>query len=104
MMQGDSYNFRVEIINSLGAAITPSDVSDIEITIGRVEKTYKKNEITFDKDTNKWIYHLSQKETFKFPARSFVKRQMRIVWLNGDVKGIELGDEYVNESESKVVL
>ena len=55
MMQGDSYNFRVEIINSLGAAITPSDVSDIEITIGRAEKTYKKNEITFDKDTNKWI-------------------------------------------------
>lgn len=104
MMQGDSYDLRVEVINSLGAVITPTDVSNIEITVGGVKKTYTKSEITFDTEAQKWIYHLSQEETFKFPAGAFIKRQIRVVWPNGDVKGIDLGGEYVNESVSKVVL
>ena len=103
MMQGDSYGLPIEIKNSGGTAVTPEDVSDVEIVIGHLIKTYKKNEIGFNADSGVWIFPLTQEETFSFPAMR-VKGQARIAWASGGVEGVRLEHIDVSESYSKEVL
>lgn len=103
MMQGDSYGLKIEILKADGTAVTTADVSDVEITIGSLSKTYSDGKVTFSEDENKWIYHLTQAETFKFPAAR-IKAQVRVVWADGSVEGVHLGEIRVLESISKEVL
>ena len=101
MMQGDSYGLTIDILNADGEAVTPDDVSDVEVTIGYLGKTYASGEITYS--DGKWIFPLTQEETFKFPAAR-VKAQVRVVWTNGNVEGTVLDPINVRESMSKEVL
>lgn len=101
MMQGDSCGLSIEILNADGAAVTPDDVSNVEVTIGYLRKTYASGEITYA--DGKWIFPLTQEETFKFPAAR-VKAQVRVVWVNGNVEGTVLDSVNVRESMSKEVL
>lgn len=103
MMQGDSYGLPIEILNSDGSVVTADDVADVEITIGTLIKTYSAGEIAFDAASGKWIFPLTQEETFRFPAAR-VKGQVRVVWLSGGVEGTPLGTINVMESLSKEVL
>lgn len=104
MMQGDSYGLPITILKKKdNVAVTPDDVSDVEIVIGPLTKTYANNEVTFDSNTGKWVFHLTQDETFKFPATR-VKAQVRVAWKNGCVNGYPLGYINVLESISKEVL
>lgn len=103
MMQGDSYGLSIEILNNEKVRVTPEDVSDVEITVGSLTKTYKNNEVTFNSDTGKWIFHLTQEETFKMiPTRT--KVQLRVKWKSGGVEGCNLGYKDIKESISKEVL
>ena len=101
MMQGDSYGLRIEILNADGVAVTSDDVSDVEITIGFIRKTYANREIVYSDGL--WIIPLTQEETFKLPATR-VKAQARVVWNDGFVEGASLGEIRIYESISKVVL
>ena len=106
MMQGDSYGLEIEILDHDNIVVTPEDISDVEITVGFLRKSYKKGEIFYVADDNKpgiWIFPLSQKETFKLPI-SQVNVQIRIMWPNGEVEGATIGQLSVNESHSKEVL
>jgi len=101
MMQGDSYGLEIDILNADGQTITSADVSDVEITIGSLRKTYAEGEVTFE--AGKWKFPLSQTETFKMlPAK--VKVQLRVKWPNGEVEGCDLGYKNIQESISKEVL
>ena len=101
MMQGDSYGLKIEILNADGVAVTPDDISDVEITVGFIRKTYAKGEIIYSDGL--WIIPLTQEETFKLPATR-VKAQVRVVWNNGLVEGASLDEIRVHESLSKEVL
>lgn len=101
MMQGDSYGLSIEILNADDAAVTPDDVSDVEVAIGYLRKTYASGEVTYA--DGKWNFPLTQEETFKLPAAR-VKAQVRVVWANGDVEGTVLDPVNVRESMSKEVL
>ena len=103
MMQGDSYGIKIEILNSENSIITPDDVSDVEVTIGSVRKTYSSGEVTYNSDIGKWVFPLTQDETFKFRAAR-AKAQVRIVLNNGNIHGIPPGYINVDESISKEVL
>ena len=103
MMQGDAYNLKIEILNEDQDVVTPEAVSDVEITIGSLRKTYASEEVTYDEGLERWLFPLTQEETFRFtPAR--VKAQVRVVWNNGNVEGVSLGTVNVLESISKEVL
>lgn len=103
MMQGDSYSLAVEILKADKTVLTPEEVSDVEISVGPLHKTYKKKQVVFDSENEKWKVLLTQKETFGFlPAR--VKLQLRVAWSNGDVEGCSLGTILIEESISKEVL
>ena len=101
MMQGDSYNLGIRILNNAGNPVTPEDIKDVEITIGQLRKTYLNAQVTFYKGL--WMFPLSQKETFDYWP-SAVKAQVRVVWANGVVEGKPLYGVRINESISKEVL
>ena len=101
MMQGDSYNLGIRILNNAGNPVTPEDIKDVEITIGQLRKTYLNTQVTFCEGL--WMFPLSQKETFDYWP-SAVKAQVRVVWANGVVEGKPLYGVRINESISKEVL
>lgn len=101
MMQGDSYNLGINILNNAGSPVTPDDVRDVEITIGHLRKTYLNAEVTYYDGV--WMFPLSQKETFGYWPSS-VKAQVRVVWANGVIEGKPLYGVRVNESISKEEL
>lgn len=103
MMQGDSYGLPIGIKKANGEALTPADVADVEIVIGHLIKTYKKNEISYDEGSEEWVFPFTQEETFALPAMR-VNAQARIVFTSGVVEGVKLGHVNVNESVSKEVL
>lgn len=105
-MQGDSYGIEIDIFDNIGNIVTPDDISDVEITIGRIRKTYREGSLFYvdgGDGSPKWIFPLSQKETFRFPA-SRVNVQARIAWPNGEVEGLHSGHIVVHESSSREVL
>ena len=101
MMQGDSYNLGIKILNNAGNPVTPDDISDVEISIGHLRKTYMNAELTYSDGV--WLFPLSQKETFGYWPSS-VKAQVRVVWANGVIEGKPLYGVRVDESISKEVL
>ena len=101
MMQGDSYNLGIKILNNAGSPVTPDDIRDVEITIGHLSKTYKNAQLTYSDGV--WLFPLSQKESFGMWP-SAVKAQVRVAWANGVVEGKPLYGIRNEESISKEVL
>lgn len=101
MMQGDSYNLGIEILNNAGSPVTPDDVRDVEITIGHLRKTYQESELTYSDGL--WFFPIEQEDSFRlWPAA--VKAQVRVMWANGVVEGKPIYGVRINESISKEVL
>ena len=101
MMQGDSYGLAIEVLKADGSLVTDADVSDIEITIGNLRKTTDDG-VVYDSGSGAWKFPLSQEESFQMPRR--VKGQVRLMWKQGEVEGVSLGDISVDESLSREVL
>ena len=101
MMQGDAYLLGIRILNNAGSVVTPTDVADVEITIGHIKKKYSDAAISFHNGL--WMFPLSQKETFGYMPAS-PKAQVRVKWANGVVEGKALYGVRVDESMSKEVL
>ena len=101
MMQGDSYNLGIRILNNAGNPVTPDDIKDLEITIGRLSKTYLGAQVTYHDGL--WLFPLSQKETFGYwPGTA--EAQVRIAWANGVIEGKKMYGIRIDESSSKEVL
>ena len=101
MMQGDSYNLGIRILNNAGNPVTPEDIKDVEITIGHLSKTYLNAQVIFHNGL--WLFPLSQRESFGYWPAS-VKAQVRVVWANGVVEGKPMYGVRIDESMSKEVL
>ena len=101
MMQGDSYNLGIRILNNAGSPVAPGDVKDVEITIGHLSKSYMNAELLYNDGL--WMFPLSQQETFRYWPSS-VKAQVRVAWANGVVEGKPLYGVRIDESMSKEVL
>lgn len=101
MMQGDSYSLDIEILTADGTVVTDADVSNVEITIGHLRKTYADGVVRYSDGA--WKFPVTQEETFQYlPSR--VRGQVRVVWKNGEVEGITLDGIRVKESISREVL
>lgn len=101
MMQGDSYNIGIQLLNNAGQPITPDDVDDVEITIGWESKRYTSGQLTYYNGL--WLYPISQSESFgKWPGK--LDAQARIKWPNGFVEGQPIYGARIQESRSKEVL
>lgn len=101
MMQGDGYGLPIEIRRADGTVVTEQEVADVEVTLGSVRKTYRQGEVTFDH--GQWFFPVTQQETFSLPAER-LRCQVRILWPDGSVEGVSLGEILVTESLSREVL
>lgn len=102
MMQGDQYRIPIELTDSDGFFVTLEEVKDMEVFFGTTRKMLSKGEIEFDPRENVFYVSLSQKETFMM--RGDVSVQARVLFLSGDVVGVDLGKLNFAQSTSKVVL
>lgn len=101
MMQGDSYNLGIRLLNNAQQPITPEDVEDVEITIGWESKRYKLGQLMYYEGM--WLYPISQAESLaQWPGK--VDAQVRIKWNNGFVEGQSLQGIQFQQSRSKEVL
>lgn len=103
MMQGDSRSLAITILKSDGTALADTDVTDVEVCFGSIKKLLSTDGVSYDTDSGKWMVALTQEETFKLPA-AHVRAQIRVLWTNGTVEGVDLGCVDVRESLSKEVL
>lgn len=101
MMQGDSCNLAIRILNNAGSSVSVDDVDDVEITIGTSSKLLSRGQITFE--NGMWMYPISQFETMMIRP-GVVPAQVRVVWKNGIVEGRNIYGIRMHESISKEVL
>ena len=102
MMQGDQYRIPIELKDADGTFVTLEEVKDMEVFFGTTRKMLSKGEIEFDPLENVFYISLSQKETFMM--RGDVSVQARVLFLSGDVVGVDLGKVNFSQSTSKAVL
>ena len=102
MMQGDQYRLPIELKEADGTFVTLEEIKDMEVFFGTARKMLSKGEIEFDPLENVFYVSLSQNETFMM--RGDVSVQARVLFLSGDVVGVDLGKLNVAQSTSKEVL
>lgn len=102
MMQGDQYSLPIELKDADGTFVTLEEVKDLEVFVGTTRKMLSKGEIEFEPIENVFYIALTQKETFMM--RGDVSVQARVLFLSGDVVGIDLGKLNFAQATSKVVL
>ena len=101
MMRGDAYEIALTLTDEESQAITDADVTDVEIVLGGIRKTYANGDVTFS--DGKWIFPISQEETLNgLPSVSGL--QVRVKYTLGDVVGATVGNVYVLPSSSNEVL
>lgn len=101
IMQGDEYGIPIGLKRkSDGTVITTADVEEVEIVLGGCRKTYSGGEVTFDGE--KWIYPLTQEESFTFARRA--RLQVRVKFSGGDVVGRFADDIKIVSSDSEETL
>ena len=100
MMQGDAFTQEIEIRHN-DEIVTPDDVTDVEITIGVLSKTYLDGELDYSEGV--WKFPMTQQETFRFRG-GYHSVQVRVLWPSGDIEGVDLGKIYVGESNSRRML
>ena len=102
MMQGDQYKLSIELKDDDGTFVTREEVKDMEVCVGATRKMLSKGEIEFDPLENVFYVSLLQNETFMM--RGDVSVQARVLFLSGDVVGVDLGKLNVAQSTSKEML
>lgn len=102
IMQGDQYAIPI-IGKQNGKPLDMDTIDEVEFVIGKMRKLYP-GEVVLD-EGGTFLFPLTQQETFAM-QRSSQHVQIRVKF-NGDppvVVGVDVGDIYVADSISKVVL
>ena len=77
IMQGDACRLPFQIRQD-GMTITPEMITDLEVTVGSLRKTYLGGGITFDGEY--WYTYLSQEDTMSMTGAEYIR--LRIRYLN----------------------
>ena len=102
MMQGDQFRLPIELLYEDGGIIAPDEIKDLEVFVGRFRKTLSSGAVSFGEENGLYYAQITQEETFGLIGD--VKLQARILFLSGDVVGVDLGTQNFEQSISKVVL
>lgn len=110
MMQGNSYELAVRVAANCGAEVVKAaDVRRVQFVFVAggltVEKFYEADgsgEVEWSDEISMFLVPLSESETMGF--ESVVKWQVRVVFLDGSVKGTRPKSEYLYDSITERVL
>ena len=101
MRQGDAYTLAVTLTDENGTALTPDDVSKVEISIGDITKQYP-DEVTYDDESG--VFEMPITETDSHSMSGILPTQVRVLFPSGEVSSATLGFMHVVASVSKSVL
>lgn len=99
-MQGDTYELPV-ILKDQNGLLDIALIAEVEFMFNGLRKLYPE-QVSYDAKAGVFIVPFTQEETLSMNGK--VKRQSRIVFVDGTVKGTDVYYEDVTESLSKVVL
>lgn len=102
IMQGDAYYIPFSFFDDDGTKITNSMVDDVEIVFAGIRRTLSDNEIIYDGTNKRFLFPLTQQETFALPTIG--RGEVRLKFTNGDVIGDSFGNIIVLESDSREEL
>ena len=108
IMKGDQYAIWVDIQikerenDENTRPLTPSDVEDLELILGKNSKTYKDGGVTFDESKDMWLYWFSQKESFDFKQTE--PFYIRPVFAGKTIKGYFAGYIQVADTSTRRIL
>lgn len=74
IMQGDACRFPFQIRQD-EMTITPEMILDLEVTVGRLRKTYSGGGVIFDGE--KWYILLTQEETLRMCGCEYIRLRIR---------------------------
>ena len=108
MMQGDSFAVFFAIrMKDTGDLITPSMVSEVEVSVGdSIRKTYTSGEVSYDATQRQWYFVPSQEDTFSLDSDGY-EVQARVKFRNeqySSVRGINLGYIMILDAHSEEVI
>ena len=102
MMQGDACRIPFRIRQD-GMTVTPEMITDLEVTVGQLRKTYLGGEIIWGEDC--WFVYLSQEETMGMNGADYIRVRVRYLdqpWVT--VLGKRVALLYVEEHPKGEVL
>lgn len=99
--QGDAFTLAVTLKDENDTALTPDDVSKVEISIGSVTKTYP-DDVTYDSENG--VFEMPITETDSHSMGGILPTQVRVLFPSGEVSSATLGFMHVVGSVSKTVL
>lgn len=91
VMKGDQYALRCIITIGEDAEehnLTPDEIDDMEIIVGRHSKTFAMGEVEYDADNAEWLYPFRQEDSFCFGPVEAVQARVKIL---GSIYGLNLG-------------
>lgn len=111
MMQGDSYSIPFTITMNGTTEITPDIVSELEVCVGRENKTsirkmFSAESVWFDETSRQWFFRPTQEETLHMDPGSY-DAIARMKFRNGDetdVIGVEIGRISISDTHSEEVI
>lgn len=99
IMQGDAYPLKFKTFS-----FSPSEVTSIEFTVGKITKTYLSNgtgAVTYNSNDDTYDFPLTESESFLMDSRQSI--QIRVV-KDDCIYGIDLGEIPVIKSTSKKII
>lgn len=102
IMQGDACRIPFRIRQD-GRAIVPELITDLEVTVGALRKTYLEGSVVWENDC--WFVYLSQEETMGMGGVDHIRVRLRYLdqpWIT--VQGKEAALLYVENHPNAEVL
>jgi hypothetical protein len=102
IMQGDACRIPF-CVKQDGRTLVPEMITDLEVTVGRLRKTYREGNVTWDGAA--WYVYLSQEETMAMSGVDHIRIRVRYLdqpWVS--VQGKEAALLYVEEHPTGEVL
>lgn len=100
IQQGNQYPLPIKIISN-NQPITPTDVDDVRIQVGDYLYSYQDGVLTFNVETNEWIFPLTEQMTQSFnnlrtPVQVGIKKYDRFVY--SAIQNVDIGKSIIKES------
>lgn len=100
IQQGNQYPLPIKIISN-NQPITPTDVDDVRIQVGDYLYSYQDGGLTFNIETNEWIFPLTEQMTQSFtnlrtPVQVGIKKNDRFIY--SAIQNVDVGKSIIKET------
>lgn len=97
MQQGDQYSIRV-CIKKEGVALAPADIVGLKIKVGNIEDSYPAGNISYDSESGKWLFPVTQEQTIALEGVQLAQVQVNFGGNPAQIVGSKVQSAYIDSS------